>query len=395
MAITVLNLIQQSYMAGAKTVSGGENLSRRIEGLTFFNDACSNSISKNNVVLASAGELQGYTDSELRQIGKTFSNQKVAAFAVKLTKEQEKRADPEDRKRLDCFADCGFAVLTLPSDMLISSLVKGLNYDIIYAQGYNMRNPYEDNCLQELVCVERNGQSILDYMKMMGIRVNEYLCILLLKPAGKINLREITDICYMLLGSGGFISRRNGTVMVMLRSTAEYTSAVSYFREFSERLRNHLCEAFQKDIFLGVGHCFESQIEIRKSYLSAKTALLTALSSSDKGIVFYDDMGIYKILYHLRNRKDLYELKNSTVDVVKDYDEKHHTEYYLTIKAYIQSFYSIRNTAEQLFVQYNTIRYRISKIRDEFGWDLSVRDDCIYLTLGFQAETFLQEEKQY
>ena len=49
-----------------------------------------------------------------------------------------------------------------------------------------MRNPYEDNCLQELVCVERNGQSIQDYMKMMGIRVNEYLCILLLKPTVRI-----------------------------------------------------------------------------------------------------------------------------------------------------------------------------------------------------------------
>ena len=395
MAITVLNLIQQSYMAGAKTVSGEEYLSKRIEGLTFFNDACCNSISKNNVVLASLGELQEYTDSELIQIGKNFSNQKVAAFVVKMKREQEKRESSAEQKWLTCFADCDYAVLTIPGDMLISSLIKGLNYDIIYAQGYNMRNPYEDNCLQELVCVERNGQSILDYMKMMGIRVNEYLCILLLKPAVRINLREITDICYTLLGSGGFISRRNGTVMVMLRSTAEYTAAVAYFRDFSDKLRSHLREAFQKDIFLGVGHCFESQIEIRKSYLSAKTALLTALSSSDKGIVFYDDMGIYKILYHLRNRKDLYELKKNTVDVVKDYDEKHHTDYYSTIKVYIQSFYSIRNTADQLFVQYNTIRYRISKIKEEFGWDLNARDDCIYLTIGFQAETFLQEEKQY
>lgn len=50
-----------------------------------------------------------------------------------MSKEQEKRENPEDRKRLDCFAGCGFAVLTLPSDMLISSLIKGLNYDIIYA----------------------------------------------------------------------------------------------------------------------------------------------------------------------------------------------------------------------------------------------------------------------
>lgn len=390
MAITVQDLIQQSYMAGVKIICGKSRLSTRIEGLTFFNDACSNSISKRNVVLAAAGELNQYTSSGLEQIGKTFSNQKIAALVIKM----DKKYDSILEKNLaDIFAPCSFTVLALPNDVLIAPLIKGLNYDIIYAQGYNMSNPYEDNCLQELVCVERNEQSILSYIKMMGIRVNEYLCILLLKPMGKVDLRDITHICYSFLGNEGFISRRNGTVMLMLRSTAEYTSAVAYFRKFSEKLRTHMKNVYRKDFFLGVGHTFESQIEIRKSYLSAKTALLAALSSTGKDIIFYDDMGIYKILYHLRNRKDLFELKSDTVDRLKTYDLDHHTEYYTTVKAYVQNFYSIRNTASQLFVQYNTIRYRISKIKEEFGWDLFDRDDCIYLTIGFQAENFLQEEK--
>ncbi len=390
MAITVQDLIQQSYMAGVKIICGKSRLSTRIEGLTFFNDACSNSISKRNVVLAAAGELNQYTSSGLEQIGKTFSNQKIAALVIKM----DKKYDSILEKNLaDIFASCSFTVLTLPNDVLIASLIKGLNYDIIYAQGYNMSNPYEDNCLQELVCVERNEQSILSYIKMMGIRVNEYLCILLLKPTGKVDLRDITRICYSFLGNEGFISRRNGTVMLMLRSTAEYTDAVAYFRNFSENLRSHMKNVYQKDFFLGVGHTFENQIEIRKSYLSAKTALLAALASTGKDIIFYDDMGIYKILYHLRNRKDLFELKNDTVDRLKTYDLDHHTEYYQTIKSYVQNFYSIRNTANQLFVQYNTIRYRIAKIKEEFGWDLFDRDDCIYLTIGFQAENFLQEEK--
>ena len=390
MAITVQDLIQQSYMAGVKIICGKSRLSTRIEGLTFFNDACSNSISKRNVVLAAAGELNQYTSSGLEQIGKTFSNQKIAALVIKM----DKKYDSILEKNLaDIFASCSFTVLTLPNDVLIASLIKGLNYDIIYAQGYNMSNPYEDNCLQELVCVERNEQCILSYIKMMGIRVNEYLCILLLKPTGKVDLRDITRICYSFLGNEGFISRRNGTVMLMLRSTAEYTDAVAYFRNFSENLRSHMKNVYQKDFFLGVGHTFENQIEIRKSYLSAKTALLAALASTGKDIIFYDDMGIYKILYHLRNRKDLFELKNDTVDRLKTYDLDHHTEYYQTIKSYVQNFYSIRNTANQLFVQYNTIRYRIAKIKEEFGWDLFDRDDCIYLTIGFQAENFLQEEK--
>ena len=106
-------------------------------------------------------------------------------------------------------------------------------------------------------------------------------------------------------------------------------------------------------------------------------------------------MGLYKILYSLKNRKELFELKNDSVDIIREYDLKNHTEYYETIKVYIDSFFSIQNTAKKLFVQYNTIRYRISKIKELFGWDLFNREDCIYLSIGFQAEKFLEEDQRF
>lgn len=392
MAVTVKYLIGQSYMAGVRVACGESSLMNRVEGLTFFYDAYENGVSKNNLVLAVAGELRKYSGDQAEQIAEMFLNQRVSALIIKM---EEKYTD-QDEALISVFAKHRFPVLLFPSDMFFASLIRGINYDIIYSQGYNLSNSYEDNCLQEMVCVERDEHSILKYAKMMGIRVNEYLCIVMLKPSVGMEPQKLAHSCHEYIGNQGLISLRNGTVMLMLRSTKDYAAAGSDFRRLARELYSHLKTVYKKEgIIMGVGHAFENQIEIRKSYHSAKTALMDAMSSPDKGVLFYDDMGIYRILYHLRNRKDLYELRNATVGRVQEYDLKNRTEYAATIKAYIDNFYSIRNTSRELYVQYNTIRYRISKIKEEFGWDLFDRDDCIYLTIGFQADDFLQEEKEY
>lgn len=391
MAITVRHLIQQPYMAGVEVICGKENLANRIDGLTFFNDACHNSVSPNNLVLASSEEVRPLSGSGRKEVIEKFVNQKVAALIIKM--ESGDRSQAEEISHI--FQQYPLPVLVFPNNVLVAALIRGINYDIVYSQGYNLNASYEDNCLQDLVCVERDEHSILKLIKMMGICVNEYLCIVLLKPPGRIKLQDLVQSCHAYLGNRGFICSRNGLIMLLLRSSAEYTEAVEQFCQIAEDLSDHLKEKYKNaDIVFGVGHTYESQIEIRKSYLCAKTALMTCLPLLSKKMVFYDKMGIYKILYHMRNRKDLYELRNDTVGILQKYDQENRTEYYDTVKAYIDNFYSIRDTSKQLFVQYNTIRYRITKIKEEFGWDLLDRDSCIYLTLGFQAEEFLREDNE-
>lgn len=388
MVMTVKQMMQQPYLEGATVAAGERYLSNSVQGVTFWSDAKSNIFVKNTIIFATEADLLATNSKEQNDCFEKLKNKKIAALIVKL----EKR----DYLELGGMDTLTFPIILLKKEIFLPSVIRGIDYDVLYAQGYSFDRRYEDNLLQDLIFAEQDVHGLLRRIRMMGIRLNEYLCIFLVNIIGENDMDALMECCRKYLGNQGFINCRNQTILLLVRSTLDYSESIQQFQLFSDELNLRLKKQYPNSkIVIGVGHTYENQSEIRKSYLSAKTALLSGLSFSEKNVTVYDDMGLYKILYSLKNRKELFELKNDSVDIIREYDLKNHTEYYETIKVYIDSFFSIQNTAKKLFVQYNTIRYRISKIKELFGWDLFNREDCIYLSIGFQAEKFLEADQRF
>lgn len=388
MVMTVKQMMQQPYLEGATVAAGERYLTNSVQGVTFWSDAKSNIFVKNTIIFATETDLLSMDSKEQNDCFEKLKNKKIAALVVKL----EKKEYPE----LGSMDTLTFPIILLKKEVFLPSVIRGIDYDILYAQGYSFDRRYEDNLLQDLIFAEQDVHGLLRRIRMMGIRLNEYLCIFLVNVIGENDMDTLMECCRKCLGNQGFINCRNQTVLLLVRSTLDYSESIQQFQCFSEELNHELKKQYPNSkIVIGVGHTYENQSEIRKSYLSAKTALLSGLSFSEQNVTIYDDMGLYKILYGLKNRKELFELKNDTIDVIREYDLKNRTEYYETIKVYIDSFFSVQNTAKKLFVQYNTIRYRISKVKELFGWDLFSREDCIYLSIGFQAEKFLEADQRF
>ena len=55
--------------------------------------------------------------------------------------------------------------------------------------------------------------------------------------------------------------------------------------------------------------------------------------------------------------------------------------------------YSTNNTAQKLFVHYNTIRYRLAKIKALFGADMDDEEDRINLYMAVKISDFLAEDR--
>lgn len=388
MVITLKQIMLQPYMDRAFVAAGEKHLTNSAQGITFWDDAISSILEKNTIVFAAEEDIAAIEPSEQAKCFEKLANKRIAALIIKL--ESSKSLELEKTVAVK------FPIILLESDVLLPSVIRGISYDILHAQGYSLERSYEDNLLQDLMFAEQDVNGLTRRIRMMGIRVNEYLCIFLVNVIGETDMEALMCCCSKSLGSQAFINCRNQTVMLLVRSTLDYLKAKEQFSKLSHTLYQELKKSYKKSkIIIGVGHAYESQTDIRKSYLNAKAALLSGLSLEDAGINSYDDMGLYKILYSLKNRKELFEFKNETVDVIRGYDRKNNTEYYDTIKTYVENFFSVQNSAKKLFVQYNTIRYRISKIKEIFGWDLFDRDDCISLSIGFQAEQFLQTEQLF
>lgn len=78
-------------------------------------------------------------------------------------------------------------------------------------------------------------------------------------------------------------------------------------------------------------------------------------------------------------------LVNPRIGLVREYDRMHGTDYYDTLKAYIESDLSMSLTAKRLNLHRNTVDYRISRLRDSFGID----PDNGMLAMGYRLSFYL------
>lgn len=380
-------------MSNAAVLCAEANLNNPVEGVGFIESESSDlTMLKNTLVLSDVSTFAHLPRTEALHLLETYRNLRVPAVVLKSSSTTSVSGE------LVSLAEAyGVPILLLPKDTIISSVIRGINYEILRSNSYNLARSYEDNFFQEMIFTERDPQMMQKRARMMGIRINELLCAILIHPPEETDLFSFTQECREAWSAPSFLTSRNGIIMLIGRVTMPYSSANAAFCEMSGNLLDALVKRHpEMKLSVGVGHCFENIANLRKSYYSAKTALVAALSNVLKSnIVFYDQLGIYKVLFDVKNRESIQEIRDETATRIHAYDEAHQTDFYNTISTYLCTFGSIQDTALKMAVHYNTIRYRISKIGEVFGWDLFDSETCILLAIGFRIDQFLRDEDTF
>jgi len=103
--------------------------------------------------------------------------------------------------------------------------------------------------------------------------------------------------------------------------------------------------------------------EIRKMY---NQALISCQISrgNEKQINYWDELGVNKLIY-VSSRDLLFE--DYDLDILNPLlqdDEQTGGELAKTFYIYLQTFFSLKDSAERLFVHANTVKYRIEKVRE-------------------------------
>ncbi len=133
-------------------------------------------------------------------------------------------------------------------------------------------------------------------------------------------------------------------------------------------------EAAKKNcIFIGVGTEVEGLENIDKSYQRAVTAMRMAMFRRTP-LIQFEDMGIYKILFSVRDLELLYAYADEILAPLDRYDEKGHQSIEL-LKTYIHEDRSLAGTAEALFMHRNTVNYQIQKMKELLGSPLKTVED--------------------
>ncbi|HEX5527617.1 MAG TPA: helix-turn-helix domain-containing protein [Solirubrobacterales bacterium] len=106
-----------------------------------------------------------------------------------------------------------------------------------------------------------------------------------------------------------------------------------------------------------------------------------------RSLLAFEDTGAYRLLLPAMS-EDPAELERfyaETIEPLVEYDEQYETELVTTVEAYLDNDGNVAATAKQLFTHRHTIRYRLERVRELCGHDVSSTEGREKLGLGLKA----------
>ncbi|TAK31814.1 MAG: hypothetical protein EPO21_16335 [Chloroflexota bacterium] len=140
----------------------------------------------------------------------------------------------------------------------------------------------------------------------------------------------------------------------------------------------------------GVGRLSGTLVDIPSSRGEALQALAIAqgLFGGDCSADF-SELGVYRLLFPLKGRKELSEFYTEVLGPLLDYDQKHDSELLKTLESFFTCQGSLQKTAEELFLHRNTLAYRLRRIEELTGLDLSDLENRFQFQLALKIRRVL------
>lgn len=135
-------------------------------------------------------------------------------------------------------------------------------------------------------------------------------------------------------------------------------------------------------IFVGTGSCMKDISNLHIAYQRAKAAV-TMARKKKLPILSFDDMGMYRLLYSVKDTSLLKEMSEVPLQPLLEYDEKHHANYVETLDWYLKYNGSIQAVSEAMYTHRNTIIYRISNIKKLLNCNLETTQERLIYQMAY------------
>jgi DNA-binding PucR family transcriptional regulator len=124
-------------------------------------------------------------------------------------------------------------------------------------------------------------------------------------------------------------------------------------------------------------------------YRAGNEARLAANVGEAEGraLLAFEDTGAYRLLLPAMSDDpgELQRFFAETIEPLAAYDDQYETELVATVGAYLANDGNVAATAKQLFTHRHTIRYRLERVRELCGHDVSATEGREKLGLGLKA----------
>jgi sugar diacid utilization regulator len=183
------------------------------------------------------------------------------------------------------------------------------------------------------------------------------------------------------------LSERDGVVgaevLVLIPGGEEATAARA-----AEAILSEMEAGLAGYVFaLGRSRITEDPAELPRAASEALLAANVAQGSADGAALAFEQTGAYRLLLSAmsENPSELQRFYSETVEPLVAYDEQYETDLLLTLETFLEADGNVAGTAQRLFTHRHTIYYRLERVRELSGLDVSSSDGREKLSLGLKA----------
>jgi DNA-binding PucR family transcriptional regulator len=188
-------------------------------------------------------------------------------------------------------------------------------------------------------------------------------------------------------GGAALTATRSDHVVVLWDGAGSNRPAL----EFAEHLRREI-QAYASGwtATISVGPTCADVREYGDAY-RLTCGVLDLVQQSDRRdrVVSLDSIGAYRLLLQVKRPQELQSFAESTLGTVHVYDRRHQTKLGATLNSYMDNRCNVAVTARALHVHPNTVAYRLRRVEELLGIDLSDPQAMLHLQLALMIEGIL------
>ena len=194
---------------------------------------------------------------------------------------------------------------------------------------------------------------------------------------------------------------RNMDQIVMIQQVDPNQTELEYQKEMEKVedviQRSILYRKKDTDFQIGIGKSVEGYQRLKESYHEASRAIKyidiirQVTGDKNKSVVHYSNLGFFQIFGKVDDMTELERYIPETLKKLYLYDDEHKGELITTLQMYLRNKQSIRKTADEMFVHYRTISYRLEKIKQISGINFDNANEVLAVSNGLIIYKMLKE----
>jgi len=199
-------------------------------------------------------------------------------------------------------------------------------------------------------------------------------------------LKQLRWNCEGILGASVLWTLLEGELVFLISHHGERWSEQQYKALTGQLYQALSSQLNDRPITLCISRVVTDATNVAAAYReSRRVREIRKVYRTEEAVLHYNQLGVYLLLYRMQGTGELEEFKQLYLYPLLELERKQQGALLMTLATYFACNCNAKETAEKLYVHYNTVNYRLERIRNELQLRLDDPETKLLLQLAIKT----------